>query len=80
MKLRHALLTISPKHKKKAEFADAESDLDDDWIAAHEDDLREKEIEKAQKKFEKDNEKHVAEGQKPRPESVLRERLEEIQE
>ena len=78
MKLRHALFAVSSKHKKKKEFAEDESDLDDDWIASHENSVRDKEVEKAQKKFEKDNEKLVAEGEQAKPESVLEERLQEI--
>lgn len=79
MKLRHVLFGIDSKYKRKKEFADDESDLDDDWIAGHETSLCEKELEKAQKKFEKDNEKLISEGQKAKPESVLKERLEEVQ-
>ena len=78
MKLRHALFAVDRKYKKKKEFAEEESDLDDDWIESHEKSLLEKEIEKTQKKFEKDNEKLVADGQTPKPRSVLEESLEEI--
>ena len=80
MKLRHVLFEMDSKYKKKKEYKDDESDLDDDWIASHEDSLKEKEIEKAKKKFEKENEKAVAEGKKPAPESELREKLKEIEE
>lgn len=80
MKLRHVLFEIDIKYKKRKEFKDDESDLEDDWIAKHESTLKEKELEKARKKFEKDNEKAIAEGKKAAPERELKERLEEIEE
>lgn len=78
MKLRHALFGIDPKYKKNKKYASDESDLDDDWIVTHEGQLKEKEIEKAEKKFARDNEKLAEEGKKPHDESVLKERLETI--
>ncbi|KXN92450.1 DNA topoisomerase 1 [Leucoagaricus sp. SymC.cos] len=80
MKLRHALFAIDSKFKKNKKYADDESDLDDDWIVEHEEQLKEKEIEKAEKKFSKDNEKLVEEGKKPHDDSVLKERLNAINE
>jgi DNA topoisomerase I len=79
MKLRHALFAIDKKYKKKAKFAEDESDLDDDAIATHEDKVKEKELEKAEKKFAKDNEKLEAEGKKAQNDTVLQERVEEIE-
>ncbi|KAG1767000.1 DNA topoisomerase I [Suillus occidentalis] len=76
MKLRHVLLSIDPKYKKQKQYVDDESDLDDDWIEEYEESLKNKEIEKAEKKFAKDNEKLVQEGNKPQPESVLQEKIE----
>ena len=63
MKLRHALFAADAKFKKNKKYKEPESDLDDDAIATHEDNLKAKEIEKAEKKFQKDNEKAAAEQQ-----------------
>jgi DNA topoisomerase-1 len=76
MKLRHVLLSMDPKYKKQKQYVDDESDLDDDWIEEYEESLKNKEIEKAEKKFAKDNEKLVQEGNKPQPDSVLQEKIE----
>ncbi|KAG1881336.1 DNA topoisomerase I [Suillus tomentosus] len=76
MKLRHVLFHMDPRFKKQKQYADDESDLDDDWIEDHEKSLKNKEIEKAEKKFAKDNEKLVQEGSKPQPDSVLQEKIE----
>lgn len=76
MKLRHTLFTIDSKNKKKHdELLEDESDLDDDWIASHEEDLAEKDREKIRKKFEKENEKLVAEGEPAQKQKVLDDRL-----
>ncbi|KAF8906505.1 hypothetical protein CPB84DRAFT_1844351 [Gymnopilus junonius] len=80
MKLRHALFKLDPKHKKNAKYKDDESDLDDDWIIEHENNLKLKEIEKAEKKFVKENEKLQEESEAPQKDSVLRERLDDIEE
>ncbi|KAF9450440.1 hypothetical protein P691DRAFT_773934 [Macrolepiota fuliginosa MF-IS2] len=80
MKLRHTLFAIDTKFKKSKKYADDESDLDDDWIATHEDQLKEKEFEKAEKKFTRDNEKLVEEGKQPHDKSILKERLDAIKE
>ncbi|PCH36078.1 hypothetical protein WOLCODRAFT_140214 [Wolfiporia cocos MD-104 SS10] len=80
MKLRHALFAIDPKYKKKSQYKDDESDLDDDGIAEHEEQMKAKEIEKVEKKFQKDNEKLVDEGQKPQDGSVLKAKIKEIEE
>lgn len=79
MKLRHALFQIDSKFKKQKKYSEEESDLDDDWIAGHEEDLKTKEIEKAEKKFAKDNEKREAEGQKVQKDSILQERIADIE-
>jgi DNA topoisomerase I len=78
MKLRYALWAVEPKYKKKPLYADLESDLDDDWIAEHEDQTLVKEIEKAEKKFAQDTEKRAEEDEKPFGDDVLKERLDEI--
>ncbi|GLB37452.1 putative topoisomerase I [Lyophyllum shimeji] len=80
MKLRHALFNIDAKYKKNKKYVDDESDIDDDWIAAHEEDLKAKEIEKAEKKFAKDNEKLVEEDKTPHTDDVLQDRIQAIEE
>lgn len=80
MKLRQLLFSQDPKFKKKDKYAGDESDIDDDWIAEHENNMMEKEIEKAEKKFAKENEKLKEDGEKPQSESVLQERLSGIRE
>ncbi|KAI5120312.1 hypothetical protein M0805_005816 [Coniferiporia weirii] len=79
MKARHVLFGLDIKYKKKKEYKNDESDIDDEWVAQYEDTLKEKEIEKAKKKFAKDNEKAEADGEKAKPESELNERIEEIE-
>ncbi|KAJ3532095.1 hypothetical protein NM688_g7475 [Phlebia brevispora] len=79
MKLRHALFAIDAKYKKNKKYAEEESDLDDDAIAEHEDVWKARELEKAEKKFQKENEKLAADDKKPQPDSVLKERLDEIE-
>ena len=80
MKLRQLLFSQDPKFKRKEKYAEDESDIDDDWIAEHENNMREKEIEKAEKKFAKENEKLKEDGEEPQSESVLQERLSGIKE
>ncbi|KAL4073883.1 hypothetical protein J3A83DRAFT_4091530, partial [Scleroderma citrinum] len=79
MKLRHVLFNIDPKYRKMSQYRDDESDLDEDWIEEYEENLKKKEIEKAEKKFTKDNEKLVEEGGKPHDESLLKERIAAIE-
>jgi len=80
MKLRHVLFKVDKKYKKKKPFAADESDLDDDWIATHEEGLKEKELDKAKKKFVKDNEKLEVEGKELLAEKVLEKRLKDVEE
>ncbi|KAK7057153.1 DNA topoisomerase I [Favolaschia claudopus] len=80
MKLRHVLFKIDKKFKKDEDYKDDESDIDDDWIVAHEEALKAKEIEKAEKKFKQENEKLEEEGEKPQKPSVLEERIADIEE
>lgn len=79
MKLRHILFAMDPKYKKKAEFKDDDSDVDEDFIAEHEEAMKAKEIEKAEAKFAKDNEKLVEEGKAPHEKSVLKTRIKNIE-
>ncbi|KAG8213967.1 DNA topoisomerase I [Butyriboletus roseoflavus] len=75
MKLRHVLFNLDSKYQKKKLYADDESDIDDEWIVEHEQSLRKKDIEKAEKKFARDNEKLVEEGSQPLDDSVLKDRI-----
>ncbi|KAK3942700.1 DNA topoisomerase 1 [Diplogelasinospora grovesii] len=63
------------KKKKGAEYFELDPDLDQEWIEAHQKFLVEEQRTKTTKKFEKDNEKRVAEGEKPMPEKELKEKL-----
>ncbi|GAA6002945.1 hypothetical protein JCM10207_001912 [Rhodosporidiobolus poonsookiae] len=76
MKLRKALFAVADKSKKyKEEYGDDESDLDDEWIQEHEKNLVVLEREKIRKKWEKENAKLEAEGEKVHPQKELDERL-----
>ncbi|KZT29005.1 hypothetical protein NEOLEDRAFT_1128512 [Neolentinus lepideus HHB14362 ss-1] len=81
MRLRQVLFSIDTtgKLKKKKAYAEDESDMEEDWIVEHEDRLKAKDIERAEKKFAKENEKAAEEGKKPEPESVLRDKIKEIE-
>ncbi|KAJ6586965.1 DNA topoisomerase I [Mycena vulgaris] len=79
MKLRHVLFKMDKKFRKKAEYIEDESDIDDDWIISHEESLKAREIEKAEKKFIKENEKLVEEKERPQKDSVLAERIADIE-
>jgi DNA topoisomerase-1 len=78
MKLRHVLFAIDAKYKKKENYAEDESDIDDDWIIEHEEAMQAKEIEKAEKKFAKENENLQEEGAQLQSASVLQQRIEDI--
>lgn len=80
MKLRHVLFNEDSKYKKQKKYAQDESDIDDDWIAEHEESMKAKEVEKAEKKFAKDNEKLMEGGSKPMKDTDLQERLSVIEE
>jgi DNA topoisomerase-1 len=71
------MLDVDPKLKKKkgAEFFELDEDLDEEWILKHQAFLVEEERKKITKKFEKENEKRVADKEKPLPEKELKERL-----
>ncbi|KAI8969221.1 hypothetical protein BDF20DRAFT_893807 [Mycotypha africana] len=75
MKFRKQLYYVDAKYKKQPEFADPESDMDDDWIVQHEKDLVEKEKDKIMNKFQRENEKRKAEKQPLMAESELKEKL-----
>jgi DNA topoisomerase-1 len=71
------MIDVDPKMKKKkgAEFFELDDDLDESWIQEHQAFLVEEERKKITKKFEKENEKRVADKEKPLPEKELKERL-----
>ncbi|GAA5931368.1 hypothetical protein JCM3775_005006 [Rhodotorula graminis] len=76
MKLRKQLFAVADKPKKyKEPYGDDESDLDDDWIKEHEVALVVAEREKIRKKFERDNTKREADGEKKLAQKELDERL-----
>lgn len=66
---------IKMKKKKGAAFFEREPELTDEWVLSHQAFLVEDQRTKITKKFEKDNEKLVAEKKKPLPEKELKERL-----
>lgn len=68
-------LDPSVKKKKGSKYFERDEDLDDDWIREHQAFLVEEQKQKITKKFEKDNEKLVAEGQKEMKMKELEERL-----
>ena len=77
MKLRYTLWAADEGNKKKhKQYQALESDLDDEWMEAHELDLVEKEKVKIRKKWEKDNEKRKADGEKELTEKELDDLLE----
>ncbi|KAL1878748.1 DNA topoisomerase 1 [Diaporthe australafricana] len=66
---------IKMKKKKGAVYFEREAELSDEWVLSHQAYLVEEQRTKTTKKFEKDNEKLVAEKKKPLPEKELKERL-----
>ena len=60
------IIDLDPKQKKKrgAEYFERPEDLDDEWVKAHIDAEVEEKRQKITKKFERDNEKRKAEGEK----------------
>jgi DNA topoisomerase-1 len=78
MKLRHALLAADSKYKKQKKYAEDESDIDEDAVAEHEEACKAREIERAEKKFAKENEKLAEEGKPAQDEDVLHARLQAI--
>lgn len=81
MKLRYTLWAADSGNKKKhKQYQEMESDLDDEWMEAHELDLVEKEKVKIKKKWEKDNEKRKADGEKELTEKELDDLLEGAEE
>lgn len=74
------MLDLEPSLKKKkgASFFEIDEDLDMEWVKEHQAFLIEEQTQKIKKKFEKDNEKRVSEGEKEMKVSELNERLEVV--
>ena len=72
------ILDIDPKQKKKkgAEWFELEDDLDEAWILEHQAFLVQEQRTKIEKKFEKENQKLVEQGEKEMKAKELAERLE----
>lgn len=79
MRLRYQLFNLDAKQKKKhPELAEDESDLEDEFFERHEKALLDTAIDKATKKFEKDNAKAIENKEEPQPESALKEKIKEL--
>lgn len=72
------MLEVDPKLKKKrgASFFELPEGITQEWVKNHHEDLVEQERQKITKKFEKDNEKRAADGEKEMKSKELDERLE----
>ncbi|GAB7341568.1 hypothetical protein MBLNU457_7779t1 [Dothideomycetes sp. NU457] len=75
---KHMMLDLDPKLKKKkgAEFFELPEGIDKEWVQNHHTALVEQEREKITKKFDKENEKLKAEGEKEMKQKELKDRLE----
>ena len=73
------ILDIDPKQKKKkgAEFFELDEELDEAWILEHQAFLVQEARTKIEKKFQKENEKLAADGQKEMKTKELEQRLEQ---
>jgi DNA topoisomerase-1 len=71
------MLDLDPKLKKKrgAGYFARPEDLTDEWVRAHQAAEVEEKRSKIRKKFEKDNEKRVKDGERAMPERELKEKL-----
>ena len=76
-RLKQMMLDIEPKHKKRkgATYFELPDDIDQRWIQEHQVYLVEEERKKIQKKFEKENEKLKADGERELKAKELEERL-----
>jgi DNA topoisomerase-1 len=77
-RLKQMIMDVDPKQKKKkgADWFELHEDLDEAWVLEHQAFLVQEQRTKIEKKFQKDNEKLVAEGQKEMKKKELDERLE----
>jgi DNA topoisomerase-1 len=79
MRLRYQLFNLDAKQKKKhPELAEDESDLEEQFFERHEKALLETAIDKATKKFERDNAKAIENKEEPQPESALKEKIKDL--
>lgn len=76
-RIKQMMLQLEPKLKKKrgAEYFELPEGIDEEWVEKHQAALVEEQRQKITKKFEKDNEKLAAEGQKEMKPKELEERL-----
>jgi len=81
-RIRMQMIDVEPKLKKKrgAEYFERPEDLTSEWVQAHQAADIEEKRQKITKKFEKENEKLIAEGKKAQPDKELKERLGEAAE
>lgn len=81
-RVKQMMLDLDPSLKKKkgAEYFELDKDLSPEWIKEHQAFLLEEQRQKIRKKFEKDNEKLVAEGEKEMKPEELEKRLEVVKE
>ena len=76
------MIDVDPKIKKKkgAEYFERPEDLDEDWVKQHQEAEVEEIRQKVTKKFEKDNEKLQADGEKEMKPKELEERMDKADE
>lgn len=81
-RIKQMMIDVDPKIKKKkgADYFALPEDMDQEWVVQHQAALVEEQRTKITKKFEKDNEKLKAEGQKEMKQKELNERLEAAKE
>ncbi|GLI78520.1 DNA topoisomerase 1 [Penicillium ochrochloron] len=79
-RLKMQMLDLEPSLKKKrgASFFELDEDLTPEWVKEYQAFKIEEHTQKATKKFEKENEKRVADGEKPMKASELTERLSSV--
>ncbi|PWY95674.1 hypothetical protein BO94DRAFT_580846 [Aspergillus sclerotioniger CBS 115572] len=79
-RLKQQMLDLEPSLKKKkgAKYFEMDEDMDLDWVKEHQAFLLEEQRQKIQKKFEKDNEKLAAEGEKEMKAGELESRLQAV--
>ncbi|KIY50318.1 hypothetical protein FISHEDRAFT_39784, partial [Fistulina hepatica ATCC 64428] len=78
IRLCNELFVLEKKYQKQSQYTEDLSDIDDDWMDMYEDECEAKEIEKAQKKFAKQNEALVAEGESPEGTDILQRKIDDI--
>ena len=81
-RLKQMMIDVDPKIKKKkgVEYFELDEDLDQEWIKDHQNFLVEEQRQKIEKKFAKENEKLVADGEREMKQKELEERLVVVEE